>query len=317
MTSDAYNVYWVDFGDAVGAGNGKLKSCAVGGCGGTPAVWHAGLMDPRGVAVDASNVYWATTWGGVAGAMGGVWSCALGTGPAGCSAPTRLASALDPDGIAVDVSYVYWVDPNLNTVHRVRNNGTGTDQLLYGVPDGGLGVFLDDPISCAVDGSSLYVIDGSANVYWMPKGGGTPSLLSSGSSITAGITVDGMGSAYFGEQGAILRGDSSGTNSVLPIVVDGNGVSVNQPVSLVVDVTAQMLYWADWGTGLSNDGAIGRSTLLGNNPTLLHSSLATPTAVTVSGGYAYWLSAGTLLSTTSTTTAYVQTNTGTLWRTRK
>jgi hypothetical protein len=317
MTSDAYNVYWVDFGDAIGAGNGKLKSCGVGGCGGAPTVWHSGLMDPRGIAVDATNVYWATTWGGVAGAMGAIWSCGLSAGSAGCTNPTRLASALDPDGIAIDTAYVYWVDPNVNAVHRVRTTGAGNDELLYGMPDGGLGVFLDDPVSCAVDGSTLYIIDGSANVYSMPKGGGTPSLLSNGSGINAGIAVDGLGATYFGEQGFIFSGDSSGASSVIPIVIDGNGVSVNQPVSLAVDVTAQMLYWADWGSGLTNDGAVGRSTLIGNSPTLLQSSLETPTSVTVSGDYAYWLSAGTLLSSTSTTTSYVQTNTGKLWRTHK
>jgi hypothetical protein len=317
MASDAYAVYWVDFGDKVGAGNGVLKSCGVDGCGGTPTVWRTGLMDPRGIAVDASNVYWGTTWGGVVGAMGAIWSCAISAGAAGCTTPTKLATALDPDGIAIDGSYVYWVDANVNAVHRVRNNGTGSDQLLYGAPDGGLGVFLDDPVSCAVDGSSLYIIDGSANVYSMPKAGGTPKLLQTGSNIYAGITVDGLGSAYFGEQGLIFSGDSSGPSSVLPIVLDGNGVAVNQPVSLAVDVTQRMLYWADWGSGVADDGAIGRSTLVGASPTLLQSALATPQAVTVSGSYAYWLSAGQLLSSTSTTTTYVQTNTGKLWRTHK
>ena len=317
MASDSTRVYWVDFGDTVGAGNGELKSCGVDGCGGSPDVWQTSLMDPRGIAVDASNVYWATTWGGVAGAMGAIWSCPLAFGPAGCSSPTKLASALDPDGIALDAQYVYWVDPNTNTVHRVRTNGQGTDQVLYGSGDGGLGVFLDGPDVCAVDGSTLYIVDGSANVYWMPKAGGTPQLLLNGSNINGGLAVDGLGSAYFGEKGALYSGSSSGPGSVSSIVADGVGVSVTQPVSLVVDVTARMLYWADFGSGLSNNGAVGRATLGGGSPTLLHSGLVTPQSVTVSGNYAYWLSAGDLMSSTSTTTSYVQIHTGRLWRTAK
>lgn len=319
MASDAYNVYWVDFGDAVGAGNGQLKSCAVGGCAGTPTVWHSGLMDPRGIAIDASNVYWGTTWGGKAGAMGAIWSCALSLGPGSCTAPTKLATTLDPTSLAVDATYVYWIDSNRNSVQRVLANGTGTAQMLYAPPDGGLGVFLDFPSVCAVDGSHVYIVDGSANAYYLPKTpGGTPVLLqSTAGKITSTVTTDGSGYAYFSQQGLILRGNSTGSSSVIPILLDGNGIALNQAVGIAIDVTAQMLYWADWGSGVKNDGAIGRATPLGANPVLLQSSLTTPTSITVSGNYVYWLSAGTLLSSTSTTTSYVQTNTGKLWRTHK
>ncbi len=319
MTSDAYNVYWVDFGDTVGAGNGVLKSCAVGGCGGTPTVWRTGLMDPRGIAVDASNVYWGTTWGGVPGAMGAIWSCAVSPGASDCTAPTPLVAALDPNGIAIDASYVYWVDSNLNSVHRVRTNGTGGDDVLYAPPDGGLGVFLDSPSECAVDASTLYVADGSGNAYSLSKSlGGTPVLLQkSAGPVTSAVAVDGVGSAYFGQSGRILKWMSARTGSALPIVVNGSSIALTDAVSLAVDVTVQMLYWADFGSGLANDGAIGRSSLTGGGATLLQSKLETPSSVTISGNNVYWLSAGTLLSSTSTTTSYVQTNSGKLWRTHK
>jgi hypothetical protein len=78
-----------------------------------------------------------------------------------------------------------------------------------------------------------------------------------------------------------------------------------------------MLYWADYGNGMGTTGAIGRVGVDGTNPTLLQSSLATPVSVAVSGNYVFWLSAGDLVSTSSTNTSYTQSNTGRLWRTAK
>jgi hypothetical protein len=184
-----------------------------------------------------------------------------------------------------------------------------------------LGVFRDSPISCAVDNAYLDVMDASGNVYAVAKAGGTPKLLQAGTPnpvTSPGITNDGLGSVFFGEGQEILLANSSGTGNILPIALDGvMNATLIAPVSLAVDAMAGELYWADWGTGKKNDGAIGRVGTNAASPSLLASSLATPQAITVSGNDVYWLSAGQLLSTTSTTTAYVQVNTGKLWRTHK
>jgi hypothetical protein len=315
MTSDAYNVYWVDFGDSVGAGNGELRACSVNGCNGMPAVWQSGLMDPRGIAVDATHVYWGTTWGGIVGAQGAIWSCNVSGGPTGCQTPTKLAAALDPYGLAVDATYVYWVDANLNTVHRVKANGSGTDEVLYTPPgtDGGLGVFLDSPVRCAVDGTNLYILDLQANAYRMPKGGGSPVMIASGNNIISDIAADGTGAVYFGEQGNVRRSSAG----MLLALVSTSTTTINQPDGLALDNLTGMLYWADFGSGVTNDGTIGRVSTDGTQATLLQQSLATPSSVTVSGNYVYWLSAGDLLSSTSTSTTYVANNTGRLFRTHK
>lgn len=314
MTSDVSNIYWVECGDAYGAGNGSLKSCGVDGCGNSPAVWQTNLMNPRGVAVDSNYIYWSTGTSTHLGIVGGIWSCPLASaGPVACTSPSKLATGLVPLGITVDRDYVYWADVGANSVSRVAIASPGSQELLYGEPDGGLGtVFIDSPTQVVVDNTNLWVIDASSNVYYLPKSGGTPNMmyLSSGT-IAAGITVDPKGIVYFGDKNQIWSGDVNGST----LVVSNYAL---QPYGLYIDHTTGLLYWADFGNGLDNDaGSVGRVSTTGKNPTYLQRGLAIPDSITVSGSYVYWLSGGQLASTGSTTTTYAIKNTGVLWRTAK
>jgi len=116
MTSDVSNIYWVECGDAYGAGNGSLKSCGVDGCANSPVVWQTNLMNPRGVAVDSNYIYWGTGTSTHLGIVGGVWSCPLSSGgPVACTSPSRLATGLVPFGITPDRDYVYWADVAANS----------------------------------------------------------------------------------------------------------------------------------------------------------------------------------------------------------
>jgi hypothetical protein len=323
IVSDAYNVYWVEPGDDPGSGNGSIKSCSVDGCQGSPDVWQTNLMNPCGIAFDSFNVYWATTTDG-ASVTGGIWSCPIAGHADGCmKGPSQLAHATAPFGIAVDDSYVYWADSNLYALYRVSISNPGTAELVYGDPDGGPYVFASPPIRCAVAGTRLWVIDDGANVYSLPKAGGTPKLVRTATGnpmVAAGLTVEPSGTAYFGQLGQILSATASGSSKVL--VSSSDSLKVYQPMGLIVDVTApspgqEMLYWADYGDGMHLTGAIGRVGVDGANPTLLKSSLVTPVSVTLSGNYVFWLSAGDLVSTSSPNTSYTKPNTGRLWRTAK
>jgi hypothetical protein len=312
MASDAKNVYWTEFGDTHGSGNGYVKGCPVTGCGSSgPLVYAQGLTNPRGVATDGKNVYFATaTYSGV---TGGIWSCPV----AGCGAsgPTSLSSAVIPYGVAVDSSYVYWVDNNDGTVHKVaKMAGTdgGTDIVLYdGGPYDDAGNTFSELGQCVVDGPFLYFGDYSEDVIRLSVNGDTPTLLGNGVNNSVygsyfGITTDST-SVYSGGNGIILRASKTVADSGAPIA---NAIAL--PLGLAFDPPSGLIYWASWGSGNSNDGTVGRSSTDGGAQRVLQSSLVTPEAVTVSGNYVLWLSNGTLSTGGGTAPS-----TGALWRTAK
>lgn len=281
MTSDANRVYWTEYGDDQGTANGSVKSCPLSGCGGKPTIYAQAQINPRGIAVDAQNVYWGSaTYGQVNGA---IWSCPL----AGCTTPTRLAVAGIPYGVSLDATYVYWVDSDEDTVNRVAKPTGSSEQVLYdsGAFSGNCGIA--EPQQCLVDGAFVYFNDVSGDIYRIPILGGAPTALFSG--ILSGgwpLAVDAT-SLYFGESGSILRRQklSGATNTV---------ASVNDPDGIALDPSTNTIYWSDWGSGNAEDGTVGKVGIDGTGRTVLASSLATPEAVTVSGGYVFWLSNGTL-----------------------
>jgi len=278
MTSDSKNVYWSEFGDDLGSGNGSVKGCSIDGCGSGPTVYGTALTNPRGVAVDANNVYFGTaTYGSVNGA---VWSCPI----SGCGgSPTKLTAADSPFGLAVDATYVYWADWDDSTVHRVPKGG-GNDDVLY---DGGGPVSVGEEI--VYDTSSLYFTDANGDVFKLPIGGGAPSLMASwGYNGGWPVRVD-SNWVYYGQPGGVSAMAKTATDGG-PFIAD----NLQDPLGIALDPSSGRLYWADYGSGIGNDGTIGRIGLDGGGRSIVASSQVNVEDVTVSGNYVFWLSNGTL-----------------------
>src|SRR5258708_5608062 len=164
MASDATNVYWTEFGDSSGSGNGSVKGCLVTGCGAGPTLYAQNLTTPRGIAVDATNVYFV--------ALGGIYKCPLS---GCCGGPGPVVSAFAPFGIALDATYIYWVDFGDNTAHRIPKAG-GTDTVLYDASDGPV----YEPFQLVADGPFLYFMDYNENAFRVSANGGSPAFLGSG-----------------------------------------------------------------------------------------------------------------------------------------
>jgi hypothetical protein len=275
MKSDANNVYWTEFGDGPGSGNGSVKGCPVTGCGAGPTVYAQGLVNPRGIAVDSSNIYF--------GAVGAVYACSIG----GCTgALMQLASADQPYGVSVDATYVYWVDYGSSTVHRVPKGG-GADTVLYDAGDG----LVYEPFQCTVDGQFIYFMDYDENAFRLAITGGSPALLGSGNNNSVygnafGITTD-PSSVYFGGNGIILRAEKTIVDSGAPI-----STRVPLAVGLTYDPSTSMIYWANWGSGAGSDGTVGKMAGDGGSAEVLAAGLDPPEGITLSGAYVLWISSG-------------------------
>jgi hypothetical protein len=283
LASDADRVYWTEWGDNWGSGNGTVKSCPLTGCSSGQIVYVPAQTNPRGIAVDAQNVYWSSaSYGGV---TGGIWSCPLSGCPG--NIPTRLAKASIPFGVTVDSTYVYWVDDD-GTVHRVAK-ANGTDGVLYdgGDYDGNTGLL--ELKECVVDNASVYVSDYFGDIYRVPVAGGDPVAMAGGTLgapwLNYPVTADST-YVYYGQMGQIFRSQKTSTDGGIAIA------DVPSPDGLTVDRATGILYWSDYGTGSANDGTVGKVGIDGGNRAVMAGSLATPFAVTVSGNYVFWLSFG-------------------------
>ncbi|HEY4013927.1 MAG TPA: hypothetical protein VGM06_11360 [Polyangiaceae bacterium] len=309
MTSDANNVYWTEYGDTDGAGNGSVKSCPVAGCGpGGPVVLAIGLTNPRGIAVDAQNVYFATaTYSALSGA---IWKCAVG----GCNgSPTQIAPAAIPWGVAVDGTSVYFADNDDNTVRKI-DKGDGGQTLLYDAgtyDDAGDSIYLAE--QCIVDGPYVYVTDYSEDFARIPiVAGGPITYLGSGFNdavygVPFGLTTN-SANLYFGGNGVVFA--SAKAN---PGPTTTAATNIAAPRGLQYDPATGNVYWANGGSGTVNDGTVGMFSTDGGGQRVLQASLATPMSVAVGSQYVYWISYGPY---DNTAMDYLP-NTGALWRTTK
>ncbi len=311
VTSDANHVYWAEVGDSLGAGNGSVRMCPVTGCSGKPTVYASNQMNPKSVAVDGVNVYWSTTHpadAGVDAALGGIWSCPLG---GACPMPTLIAHAVRPYSVTSDGTNVYWTDPGTNGVYRAVGTQPGSMQVLY---DGGGGFIPAGVATCAVDSKDVYVGDFATNVFRIPLTGGDPVSVAPAAvqgSTPYGLAIDTQ-NVYYG-QGTQIFALDKGT---LGMTVLSSGLL--QPVSVAIDsLGGSTLYWTDWGSGtMPHDGKVGKVGSDGKGGTVLLPNLVTPQSIAVSGSYALWVSAGTLVSSNASS-AGVSINSGALWRTAK
>jgi hypothetical protein len=307
MTADGQNVYWTEWGDSWGSGNGSVKGCSVNGCPSGATSYAIGLTNPRGIAVDSTNLYFATaTYGGV---TGGIWSCAVG----GCNgSPTLLANAGIPFGVAVDSSFVYWTDNDDGSVHKVAKTAGAQNVVIY---DGGsyddAGDTLSELGQLVVDGTNLYFSDYSEDIISMSTSGSTPLFL--GNTVNNGSYGSYFGivtdptSVYAGGNGIIMRTGKTTEDSGTTFV---NGVL--EAIDLKRDPGTGLVYWANFGTGLANDGTVGHFAPDGGSK-VMKASLAAPEAVAVSGNYLFWVSYGTLVDGGFDTDP----STGVLFRTAK
>ncbi len=310
LTSDDNNVYWVEVGDSLGAGNGSVRMCPVRGCSGKPTVYAANQMDPKGIAIDGINVYWSTTNppdAGAGAALGGIWSCPL-TGA--CDKPTLIAHAVRPYSLTSDGTYVYWTDPGTNGVYRAIGTQPGSTQVLN---DGGGGAIPAGVANCVVDSQNVYVSDFATNVFQIPLAGGDPSSVAPAAvqgSTPYGLAIDST-SVYYGQGTQILALEKFFQQTTV-LASD-----LLQPVSIAIDSLGSTLYWSDWGSGtMPHDGKIGKVGSNGMGGAVLLRNLVTPQSIAVSGSYALWVSAGALVSSNAAS-AEVEINSGELWRTGK
>jgi hypothetical protein len=109
---DAFNVYWTDVWNGIGASSVMRLSLD----GGSPVAVASQLNSPQAIAVDSTGVYWTdyTTFGS-SGNDGAVYMAPLDGG-----ATVVLATAQSsPMSIAVDATRVYWVNAG-----ATENSGT-------------------------------------------------------------------------------------------------------------------------------------------------------------------------------------------------
>jgi hypothetical protein len=288
MASDATNVYWTEFGDSVGAIDGFVKSCPLAGCGSAPMVYAMAQQNPRGIASDGTNVYWGVD--AQATGTGGIWSCPIAGCPPG-QGPRRVVSADNPGGIAVDTlaaGYVYWVARSDGLVRRALKMG-GTGAVV--VWDGTGGV-VNNLFTCAVDDTSVYFIDDWTDVLSVPLAGGHATTINNGSAQSPvalgnwGLALDAT-SVYFGTTGGIVRAAKTSTTGGSQI-----SSSQQQPWGVAIDSATGELYYTDFGSGSEVDGVVGKLAPDGGGGVPLASALVEPFAITVSGPYVFWSSAG-------------------------
>jgi hypothetical protein len=195
-----------------------------------------------------------------------------------------VAPADAPYGVVVDGTYVYWIENRDTTVMRAPKTG-GTTTMLYDGGDAPIG-----PGACALDPQqqNIFFTDINSNIFRLPLTGGVPTLMdSTGSNMDNAPVVADSTSVYYGAVGRVLRAPRTSTDGGTPIA------NVANPAGLAYDPAAQALYWANYGVG-ATDGTIGRVSIDGGSPSTLAGTLVTPAAVTLSGPYVLWISAGTL-----------------------
>jgi hypothetical protein len=273
---DSTQVYWVDEGsNATDSTNGQLRSCAIGGCKGSPTILAANQDLAWDVAVSSGVVYWSANSGGPA-----VLACPIsGCGDAGARTITTYPSGAA--GLAVDTSNVYFTcntsDLATSFVLSCALTGCGStptviasEQIL--------------PFTIAIDDTNVYWLEEGTGTEGQlqscPKGGSctTPTLIATGLSYPSGLTVQGT-NVYF----------SSGP-SVQSCPVTGCGGS---PTTLATDLTAPYGVAVDdtyiYFTNYTSAGTVQRCPLTGCSgpPETLLSNLSSPGAIAVDARAVY------------------------------
>jgi hypothetical protein len=84
--------------------HGRILTCALSGCAGTPSVLASGMPPTQAVAVTATNLYWSEL---DSGDTGSIKTCPLGS----CGSPTTLVATQDrPFELAIDGTTLWFTD---------------------------------------------------------------------------------------------------------------------------------------------------------------------------------------------------------------
>ena len=290
-------------------------SCAVGLC--QPVIVRGQQTHPYQVVVDDDYVFW--TVGGVDTGAGKVMRCNKN----GSAPRTLVDSATKPRGIALDGDFVYWSDGAEGSLHRVRKDTTGGDEVLA------------DPMMLTSHADTgLWLADGRA--YWTHKeagevyaadldGNNFATLASAQPEPRQIVVFDGF--AYFsaGPAPEVRRVPIGGGAVESFASPDPPYETVAFAWGLAVADGAVFFRETDWGSGLegrlmrldpssgdivqvvqspgarglTSDGAdlfwtgnedntISRADLAGENPQVVATGQATPNGIAVDDEAIYW-----------------------------
>jgi hypothetical protein len=272
----------------------------------TPAVTGpvlvSGLTNPTALALDTDTLYW-TEFGGLI----------RKASKAGGAPITLFASQFNPTGIAVDNGTVYFGDGvNLRSVPK----GGGSSTILTAAT----------PSQIALDATNIYwtdAISGTGAIRKMPRTGGSPVTLATGTTSPSGIKTDGVNVYWseFSSPGMVWKVSvNGGTPSVLGTQVNNRGIAIDPtstnvywgenvfvnagridfapanggpPTNLVTglnnvwDVAADgtSVFWVEDRTG----GVVRQVALSGGSPATLANNLAEPVALALDPSNVYWI----------------------------
>jgi hypothetical protein len=189
-----------------------------------------------GVAVDANWVYWTS------GIEPGVFKVPLAGG-----ARTTLFNSGQPFLLASDATRLYWTDlegPDAGTIQSISKTGTAPITIATGQ---------NNPWGIAVDATSAYWTNNGTDVaMWKDgavmkapiAGGGTPTVLASGSEVRApqGIAVDATHVYWTNSDGRIMKVPiDGGTPTTLASGLSG------PPFTLAID-DVNVYFTKEYGT---------------------------------------------------------------------
>jgi len=223
---DAHNVYWIDdFSNEV---------LSVPSSGGDP-ISVARTHEVSALTIDATSAYWLDV-------DGAKRTSTVKKAPLAGGAAIELASAqLYTGGLAVDSTSVYWIDLDqpLGTVRVMKvplEGGPATTLLSmasYSPNEAG---------TLAVDETSAYFVGGADGVLKIPLAGGTPTLLTSGSSgaLVPSVAIDAT-NVYWAD-----LAPEGGSVRVMKVPRNGGtetSVATNLPVSTRIVAHGSKICW--------------------------------------------------------------------------
>jgi hypothetical protein len=269
LALDGSYVYWGETGNNPGA----IYRAPIGG--GAASV-VATDSNPRPLTLSAATLVYGSGSYGTGGTGTGVRKVAVAGG-----AVTNIAlNTADLASIAVDSSSVYWTTYSPYKVVTAPLAG-GTPITLSGRPS--------LPQQLAVDATNVYWVEGG-NIFFVPKGGGTPVALVSGVYAQAMILQGGF--LYF----STWRGIGAAGTGIFRVPVSGGtpvpiATGLLSVTTLTTDGTT--VYWSDGGNNLS---ILRRAPAAGGGPfvSLTGYTSTVPNWSAMDANYVYWNDQGNI-----------------------
>jgi sugar lactone lactonase YvrE len=218
ITTDGLNVYWVNFGAAMG---GTVVSVTVDGAFQTTLA--TGQVDPRAIAADGLNVYWANS------------DAVMGMPKKGGSLSVVASGQDGPNSLVVAPSGLYWTTSPGGTVMRLPTVGKAPILLASSVSDlWGIAVFGMNAYVTSASGSSVRRV--------AITGGNKLETFVSGQVSPTGIAADASG-VYWANSGdgTVMRAPFEGGTA--------QTLAINQEIPTHVATDEKAVYWVNEGSG--------------------------------------------------------------------